>query len=162
MSLVPALAVAAIATGMSGCGSSSAADEGSTARAQSPPAKAAAKGPPIKVMQTDYGKILVDGRGRALYLFTADTDAASNCSGECATAWPPYVVKSRPSAGRGVRQGLIGTIGRAGSRQATYAGHPLYFYEGDDEPGEVLCQAVNEFGGYWYVVRGSGKPVRSG
>jgi hypothetical protein len=32
-------------------------------------------------------------------------------------------------------------------------------HEGDHYPGEVLCQAVNEFGGYWFVLRGNGKAV---
>jgi hypothetical protein len=41
----------------------------------------------------------------------------------------------------------------------TYAGHPLYYYV-VDSPGHVLCQNVNEFGGRWLVVRGTGGPVR--
>jgi predicted lipoprotein with Yx(FWY)xxD motif len=59
-----------------------------------------------------------------------------------------------------VSAGLIGTTRRGGGRlQATYAGHPVYFYEGDSQPGQVLCQAANEFGGYWYVLRSNGNPV---
>jgi predicted lipoprotein with Yx(FWY)xxD motif len=122
---------------------------------------AGAKGPKLKLVESDYGTILANGRGRALYLFTADRGRTSDCYGDCATAWPPYIVKSKPAAGRGVKVGEIGTTRRSDGRlQATYAGHPLYFYEHDNEPGEVLCQAVSEFGGYWYVVRSSGKPVR--
>jgi predicted lipoprotein with Yx(FWY)xxD motif len=121
---------------------------------------ASANGPKLKIVGSDYGQILASSRGRALYLFTADAGKASNCSGDCATAWPPYIVKSKPVAGPGVKSGLIGTTRRSDGRlQATYAGHPVYFYEGDNEPGEVLCQAVNEFGGYWYVVRSNGKAV---
>jgi predicted lipoprotein with Yx(FWY)xxD motif len=120
-----------------------------------------AKGPKLKITDSDYGRILANGRGRALYRFTADHGKGSNCSGDCATAWPPYIVKAKPSAGPGVKRGKIGTTRRSdGKRQATYGGHPVYFYEGDDEPGEVLCQAVNEFGGFWYVLRGSGEAVR--
>jgi predicted lipoprotein with Yx(FWY)xxD motif len=60
-----------------------------------------------------------------------------------------------------VKVGKVGTTRRSDGRlQATYASHPLYFYEADNQPGEVLCQAVNEFGGYWYVLRASGKAVR--
>ncbi|MFL5906162.1 MAG: hypothetical protein ACJ75Z_01020 [Solirubrobacterales bacterium] len=55
---------------------------------------------------------------------------------------------------------MIGTTRRGdGKLQATYAGHPVYFYVSDNEPGEVLCQAVSEFGGYWYVLRSNGKAV---
>ncbi|HSD24494.1 MAG TPA: hypothetical protein VLB79_09225 [Solirubrobacterales bacterium] len=119
------------------------------------------RGPKLRVTESDYGRILANGGRRALYLFTADRGKASNCSNECAVAWPPYIVKSQPLAGPGVKPGLIGTTRRSDGRlQATYAGHPVYFYEGDDEPGEVLCQAVNEFGGYWYVLRANGKAVR--
>ena len=47
-----------------------------------------------------------------------------------------------------------------GSTQVTYAGHPLYYYVGDTRPGQILCQAVLEYGGYWYVVNPDGTPVR--
>jgi predicted lipoprotein with Yx(FWY)xxD motif len=42
----------------------------------------------------------------------------------------------------------------------TYRGHPLYYYEGDRKPGEILCQDVDEFGGTWLVVSPSGHAVR--
>ena len=118
-------------------------------------------GPKLKITDGDFGPILTNGRGRSLYLFTADRGKVSKCSGDCAVAWPPYVVKAKPLAGKGVRAGLIGTTRRDDGRlQATYRGHPVYFYEADNEPGEVLCQAVYEFGGFWYVLRANGKAVR--
>jgi predicted lipoprotein with Yx(FWY)xxD motif len=151
---------------LAGCGSSSSsADDrmaaASTQAAAASAAAAKARGPKLRITDSDYGRILANGRERALYLFTADPGKASNCSGDCATAWPPYIVKRKPSAAPGVKPGLIGTTRRDDGRlQATYGGHPVYFYEGDNEPGEVLCQAVNEFGGFWYVLRASGKAVR--
>jgi predicted lipoprotein with Yx(FWY)xxD motif len=127
-------------------------------------ATAAAKkkrGPKLKIADSDYGPILFNGRGRALYLFTSDSGKRSNCSGDCAVAWPPYIVKAKPVAGKGVKPGLIGTTRRADGRlQATYGGHPIYFYEGDTKPGQVFCQAVYEFGGFWYVLKANGKAVR--
>ena len=157
------LALAAVGAAVAaGCGSSSSSAEDDPAAATGAIASASSvKGPKLKIVSSDYGGILANGRGRALYLFTADHGKASSCSGDCATAWPPYVVKSKPSAGAGVKGRLIGTTRRGDGRlQATYAGHPVYFYEGDRQPGQVLCQAVYEFGGYWYVLRSSGKPVR--
>ncbi len=163
LKLVPAAAIATVAIGACGSSSSSAKDDPAPKAVQTsaPTASAAnAKGPKLKVTGSDYGKILASGRGRALYLFTADKGNASNCSGDCATAWPPYIVKRKPVAGAGVKAGKIGTVRRSnGKLQATYAGHPVYFYQGDNQPGEVLCQAVNEFGGYWYVLRGNGRAV---
>jgi predicted lipoprotein with Yx(FWY)xxD motif len=160
LKLIPAAAIMAIAISACGSSSSSANDDPAPTGAETAALTASAKGPKLKIVDSDYGKILANGQGRALYLFTADTGKASTCSGDCATAWPPYIVKKKPVAGPGVKSGKIGTTRRSdGTLQATYAGHPVYFYEGDNEPGEALCQAVNEFGGYWYVLRASGKAV---
>jgi predicted lipoprotein with Yx(FWY)xxD motif len=113
------------------------------------------------VHSSKFGRILFDGRGFALYAFTRDRAGRSACTGSCARAWPPYVVKTRPKAGTGTTASLLGTIRRGnGSRQVTYAGKPLYYYVGDREPLQVLCQNVVEFGGLWLVVRPTGATVR--
>ena len=167
--VVVAIAPVILAFALAACGSSnsSAKDDpvvsaDTTAKdASTQPAAASPRGPKIKVVNSDYGRILSNGRGRALYLFTADHGKGSNCSGDCATAWPPYIVKRAPTAVSGAKPGLVGTTRRGDGRlQATYAGHPVYYYISDNEPGEVLCQAVSEFGGYWYVLRANGKAVR--
>jgi predicted lipoprotein with Yx(FWY)xxD motif len=107
-----------------------------------------------------YGQILFDGRGYVLYAFTRDAKSTSACRGACAKAWPPYVVKSRPHAGAGVKALRVGTSRRRdGSLQATYAGRPLYYYVGDRSAGQILCQNVLEYGGVWRVVRPSGSLV---
>jgi predicted lipoprotein with Yx(FWY)xxD motif len=115
----------------------------------------------VSVGKSNYGQILFDGRGYALYAFTRDPRGRATCYGACAKAWPPFVVKVRPSAGNGTKSSLIGTVRRRdGKLQVTYGGRPLYYYVGDTRPGLVLCQDVNEFGGLWLVVRGTGKLVR--
>ena len=124
------------------------------------PAAAQAPRSTLTVKGSSFGRIVFDGRGYVLYAFTRDARAKSTCSGECARAWPPYIVKSRPRAGAGIAPGRLGTIKRAnGSLQVTYAGRPLYYYVGDRKPGQILCQNVTEFGGVWRVVRPSGRPV---
>jgi len=111
----------------------------------------------VTVRSSSYGRILFDGRGFVLYAFTRDARGRSACSGACARAWPPYVVRSRPRAGSGVPAGRLGTVRRVDrSLQGTYAGRPLYYYVGDRRPGQILCQNVREFGGWWRVVRPSG------
>jgi predicted lipoprotein with Yx(FWY)xxD motif/uncharacterized membrane protein YphA (DoxX/SURF4 family) len=126
-----------------------------------PVAPAGAASATLTVRDSDYGRVLFDGGGRALYIFTRDSAGRSACSGACARAWPPYLVNSRPKAGRDVRTRLIGTTRRSdGTRQATYAGRPLYYYVGDNGPGVIRCQNVFEFGGLWLVQRPSGRPVR--
>jgi predicted lipoprotein with Yx(FWY)xxD motif len=152
--------VTAIALVAAVCASPSGESAAQGASLTQPAAATKSKGPKLRVIDSDFGRILADGRGRALYLFTADTGEASTCSDDCAVAWPPWIVKGKPRAASGVRGKLIGTTRREDGRlQATYRGHPLYYYVGDRAPGEVTCQAVFEFGGYWYVVRSSGKAV---
>jgi predicted lipoprotein with Yx(FWY)xxD motif len=114
----------------------------------------------VGVHASAYGKILFDGKGFALYAFTKDPKGRSTCSGACATAWPPFIVSKRATAGAGVTGTLLGVTKRADGRlQVTYAGKPLYYYVGDRKPGQVLCQNVPEFGGIWRVVRGNGALV---
>lgn len=125
------------------------------------PAAASAPTSSVTAAGSSYGRILFDGRGFVLYAFTHDPRGRSTCSGDCAKAWPPYVVRGRPSAGPGVNAKLLGTTTRRdGSKQVTYAGRPLYYYVGDRKPKQILCQNVREFGGLWLVVRPSGAPVR--
>jgi predicted lipoprotein with Yx(FWY)xxD motif len=114
----------------------------------------------VTVRASSFGSVLFDGRGFVLYGFTRDPRAHSVCTGACAAAWPPYIVKARASAGAGVRAKLLGTTKRKDGRlQVTYAGRPLYYYVGDRKAGQILCQNVTEFGGVWRVVRPSGKLV---
>src|SRR2546430_3578566 len=115
----------------------------------------------LDVSNTRFGQILVDGQGRALYLFAADKTSASTCYDACATAWPPMVTDkgATTSAMHGVNASLAGTTARKdGMVQVTYNGHPLYYYEGD-RPSEVKCQGVVNFGGAWYVVDPNGNAI---
>lgn len=114
---------------------------------------------PVRLESSDYGSVLFDRKGGALYLFTADAQGKATCYGACAKAWPPFIARGRLRAGEGVDQGLLGTTHRRdGSRQVTYAGHPLYQYSGDS-PHVILCHNVNEFGGDWLVVQATGEPA---
>jgi predicted lipoprotein with Yx(FWY)xxD motif len=127
------------------------------------PAEAMAKkGSKLIVRDSEYGKVLMNGGGKALYLFTKEKGRTPQCYDDCAAAWPPYLTKGKPVAGKGAERKLLGTTRRTdGSRQVTYKGHPLYFYV-HDSPGNILCQDVFEFGGLWLLVDGLGKVVRNG
>jgi predicted lipoprotein with Yx(FWY)xxD motif len=125
------------------------------------PASAMAARTSVEVHPSRYGRILTDGGGRTLYLFTRERSAHSRCYGACAKAWPPLIAHGPPRAGRGTRRSLLGTTRRrGGSRQVTYRGHPLYYYVGERRAGEILCQNVVEFGGTWLVVSPSGRAIR--
>ena len=121
----------------------------------------ARKGTKVRVADTRYGPILVDGRGRTIYLFTRDAGRRrSRCGDACARAWPPVFTRGGPRAGPGIDRSRLGTVRRRGGRrQVTYKGSPLYFYVGERRAGQILCQDVFEFGGTWYLVRPNGSPV---
>lgn len=121
---------------------------------------AAAAGVSLHSVSGVPDQVLVAGNGRTLYLFEADQNGKSTCSGACAQAWPPDTVTGTPQAQMGVRQGLLGTTHRSdGTTQVTYNGHPLYFYAGDSGPGSAHGQGSKAFGAGWYAVGASGDKV---
>ena len=119
---------------------------------------APAKATKLTLKGSPYGEV-VFGNGYAMYLFTKDRGSKSRCYGRCAKAWPPLRHRRQVLAGPGIDETLIGkTRRRDGSKQLTYAGHPLYGYV-DDPRGRVLCHDVVEFGGTWYAIQASGEPA---
>jgi predicted lipoprotein with Yx(FWY)xxD motif len=136
------------------------AEPSSSAPSPSPsPSPTAEPGVGITTGPSDFGPMLFDERGQAIYLFDRETTAEPDCYGECAKAWPPVLTTGEPQAAGDVRADLLGTAERDdGSLQVTYAGHPLYFYAHED-PGQVLCHDVTEFGGVWLVVTPAGTPA---
>ena len=108
---------------------------------------------------SDYGRMLFDRSGQAIYLFDRETSSRPRCYRACAEAWPPVLTTGEPRAAGRAKQELFGTTTRSnGSTQVTYAGHPLYYYAHEDK-GEVLCHDVEEYGGTWLVVRPDGRPA---
>src|SRR5215211_9379005 len=136
---------------------SSSAPATTTKAKPSPPRSRARKRVAVTVVDSQFGRILADRRGQAVYLFAKEKRGASECYGACARAWPPVLAKGDPVGGAGTRGGLVGTTRRRDGRlQVTYRGRPVYLYV-DDSPGKVLCHNVNEFGGLWLVVRPNGR-----
>jgi predicted lipoprotein with Yx(FWY)xxD motif len=114
----------------------------------------------VSAQTTSLGRILVDGKGMTLYLFENDTSTTSTCNGPCASFWPPTTTEGAPQAGSGVKASKLGTTKRSdGTTQVTYNGHPLYYYEGDNAPGETAGQGMNVFGALWYVVSPAGNEI---
>jgi len=111
----------------------------------------------VKLRATPYGKVLVDRRGRTLYLYTPDRRNTSVCYGQCASFWPPLLTSGKARAGAGVKGKLLGTTMRKnGTHQVTYAGHPLYFFANDTKAGQTNGQALQ---GIWWVVSAKGAKV---
>jgi predicted lipoprotein with Yx(FWY)xxD motif len=127
--------------------------------ASAPPKTASGQPATVGVENSNLGKILDNGQGRTLYLFQADTGTTSNCSGACATEWPP-LTSTKPTVGKGASASMIGTTKRSdGKTQVTYNGHPLYTFAGDNSPGDTSGQGVNAFGGLWYALSPKGQQV---
>ena len=122
----------------------------------------ASKGAIVALGKTALGNVLVDARGRTLYLFEKDAHGRSACYGTCAAYWPPLVSAAKPRPGIGVRASLLGVTKRKdGKRQVTYAGHPLYTYVGDTKAGMTSGEGLTDFGGTWDAVAATGRSVES-
>jgi predicted lipoprotein with Yx(FWY)xxD motif len=115
----------------------------------------ASSNPTVKAAATGLGSVVVDAAGRTLYTYDPDNPGSgtSNCTGDCAAAWPPEIVSGQPSPSAAVK-GTLGVIIRAdGSRQLTLDGHPLYRYAGDAGAGATTGDGI---GGIWHVVHVDG------
>lgn len=158
---------------LAGCGGGGSSTESSTASKTTTSSKLPAppKPPPNAEEGTVFvslgsaaglGLVLADSEGHVLYAFSKDTPNASACEGACAKAWPPLLVEEgEPEPSNGADAARLGTITRAdGTRQVTYASHPLYTYSGDDQPGQAKGNGLSAFGGTWTALKGSGAPAR--
>jgi predicted lipoprotein with Yx(FWY)xxD motif len=108
------------------------------------------------------GTVLVDGRGRTLYMFVPDKRRRVTCVRVCAAVWPPLEVpkSARPVAKRKAKASLLGSDpDPAGGRVVTYNRWPLYTYVADRAPGQAKGQALDLNGGLWYVIAPSGRVI---
>ena len=127
------------------------------------PAPGNGAGPAVASVNTTSGTLgvyLTDSRGRALYLWVADTAGASTCAGACAATWPPLTTAGAPTAGSGVDPGKLGTVARGdGTTQVTYDKHPLYLFALDSSAGDVKGQGSTGFGAAWWLVTPDGTAI---
>ncbi len=157
-----ALTVALIAAGCGSSASGSAYSAGAYGSAAVASARSATAATRVGVASSRLGRIIVDGKGRTLYLFEKDKRGRSACYGQCATYWPPLITHGKPAARPGVKRSLLGTTRRAnGSQQVTYAGHPLYRFALDTKPGQTNGEGLNDFGAGWDVLSPAGKKIES-
>ena len=150
-----AVAVIAVAVAAGGGSTSGGATNGSAYGATRKPAVGT-----VKTLRTKLGRILVDARSRTLYLFEKDKGATSSCDGACASVWPPLTTGGTAKAGPGVTAAKLGVTKRTDGRtELTYGGHPLYTYAGDQKPGDVQGQGLDQFGAEWYVLAPGGHKI---
>ncbi|SFP61280.1 SMP-30/gluconolactonase/LRE family protein [Tranquillimonas alkanivorans] len=119
-----------------------------------------AQGLTIKTrISAQEGPYIVEGAGRTLYSFSADTrgkgeaKAESACTGPCTHAYPPVLAEEMPEIAEGADAGFLDTLERPdGSTQVTYYGWPLYRYTGDQGQGAAAAAGMSTFGGTWHRV----------
>jgi predicted lipoprotein with Yx(FWY)xxD motif len=130
-----------------------------TAQARTSHARAAT-GTLVALRKTALGAVLVDARGRTLYLFEKDRNGVSACNTACVEYWPPLTSQGTPRPGTGVQQSLL-QLGRPhnGRRQVLYSGHPLYTFVGDKHAGQTTGEGLRNFGAEWYALAASGRKV---
>jgi len=168
---VPGVAAAALALAACGSTGKGAGAAGSTTTASTGAAPSGSSGggtAPYYEVRTGtvkgLGTVLVDGQGLTLYMFVPDKQSGtSTCYGACAQAWPPLLLPagaSTPVAGTGVQASLLGTTRRTDGRtEITYDKWPLYLWQSDSQPGQATGQAIDNLGGYWYVLSPAGKVI---
>ena len=132
-------------------------DRPSPEPAKTPSRRQTQPGTTVTTANSDFGTILFDKTGQAIYMFDVEATTKPRCYGDCADAWPPVFTRGAPRAGKQVKQSLLGTTRRADGRtQVTYGGHPLYFYAHEGKH-EVECHDVFLNGGTWYAVQPDGR-----
>ena len=150
------LASALLATA---CGSA-AASSPSSAPAAGSSASASTTGTVISTQAGSAGAFLTAGSGRAVYLWAKDGMNMSDCSGACASAWPPVPATGTLTAAGSAKASDLGTITRSdGTKQVTYDGHPLYYFVGDSAPDQTSGQGSDSFGAKWWLVAPSGAQI---
>src|SRR5437764_6089317 len=114
--LAGSAAAALIALSLAACGG------GNGATAASAPNIASGHTATVRTAnQGSLGTILIDSKGRTLYLFRQDKGTKSQCSGPCTAIWPPLRATGKPTAGDGANASRIGTTTRSdGKPQVTY------------------------------------------
>jgi predicted lipoprotein with Yx(FWY)xxD motif len=94
--------------------------------------------------------LLTDAQGKALYYFTPDTATKLACTGGCAKAWPPLVLKgsTSPTSSPSL-PGTLSVLNGANGNQVEYGGYLLYTYSGDTAPGQTKGQGLF---GKWFIA----------
>ena len=103
------------------------------------------------IQDKTLGLVLTTGGKQAIYVWNKEPEGTVRCTGACARAWPPVIVKAGvvvPMHVKGI-MGEFGIVRRAGgARQLTFNRRALYTYA-HEKAGQVLCNNVNS----WFAVR---------
>src|ERR1700753_1549458 len=158
---------AAAGTGAITLVSGSAASNGVTGDVTVKAAPGATTNPPAKWIQltatkSSIGTTVTEVHGLTLYRFDKDKNnpPTSNCSGDCATTWPPVAIQPGGAVYvTGVDKTKVSAIKRDdGTVQLTLGGWPMYTFSKDTAPGDLNGQGV---GGTWFAFAPDGSKITS-
>lgn len=113
------------------------------------------------------GNVVVDGRGRTVYVLTkagAKNAPCTDASG-CTKYWPDLSLPDgtmTATPGQGLTASMLSTNMADGEIYATYNGWLLYEYAGDSAAGQGHGEGVKDTWGTWYALNASGNPVTTG
>lgn len=104
----------------------------------------------VLASNSTFGNIITDNKGRTLYFFFNDAASGSSCTGDCLVAWPSFY-EDNLSIGTGLNASDFGVITRTdGTKQSTFKGWPLYYFQNDAKPGDVNGDKVANL---WAVAK---------
>jgi predicted lipoprotein with Yx(FWY)xxD motif len=114
---------------------------------------AAAPAPIVNVQlatNTGLGSVLTDSAGKTLYFFSMDANGSSACTGSCLVTWPVFYTAGL-NLGTGLDAADFASITRSdGSKQTTYKGWPLYYFQNDSKAGDVNGEGLENI---WFVAK---------
>ena len=149
-------------TGSTGAPSTAAATQAPASAGATAEASGEAEAYEVELGDSDkYGQFLTGEDGKTLYLFKPDTATTSACNTGCVDSWPPFTLEADETVKGG--DGVTGTFTmltrQDGGSQVVYAGHPLYYFSGDQAAGDTNGEGLND---KWYLVGADGNAIMSG
>jgi predicted lipoprotein with Yx(FWY)xxD motif len=95
--------------------------------------------------------VLMNSRNMPLYYSLRDTKTASNCTGKCASIWPPLLYSGGGTVPTdGSITGTLSVVSTIHGKQVAYNGHLLYLYKPDVRaPTSANGEGVNRV---WFVA----------
>lgn len=115
----------------------------------------------VAVGDSELGRIVVDGEGRTLYVYTHLGSGSTSTPGgeETQESLPPLTIESEDDlvAGEGIDESKLDVARQEDGRLwVTYNGHLLYRSVDDDAPGDIAGQGA---GGLVFVLDPEGNRI---
>jgi len=117
----------------------------------------------VRTSLSSVGPVLVGPSGRTLYILVGNQGKEVTCSGGCRTVWQPVTIEAGSTrAGPGVTASLSTAPASGGVLQLTVSGDPVHYYVGDTSSGLANGEGISSYGGTWYALQPSGRPLTPG